>query len=1424
MIRIIFFKQILILLFIVIVTVNLIAQSSGVASKYSGLVNNFTGDFNYSIPLLNVPSPDGNGIPITIGYSAGIRVNQEASWVGLGWDLNPGEIRRKVNGVPDDWKAVSVTDKYSIATLPISSEMYSFYGPLYFKDFDESGSNKMDLYQSARGADEYQAPFEFPDYDEYYVSAPGFGGAMKPFLFDFANLYHQDDFDAGVYYGNNEGFVEFSKKAEFRFFNEPGGQIYVPLYGNMDYYTSIKGGTYDWYYKPVYDPNTNEIIEYTAVITDTRASADCFDKFKRPNQITDRNYYGNGVDPTTHKPDQQNFIEYFTNAEINNFNPAISTNNIKKRGFLDYRIITSGDRRSPSDFDADGIGAFKITSPEGITYHYSLPVYSSNEVVHDFKCNADWTPSEVEHQYEKNHKYASSWKLTAITGADYIDYNNNGIADTEDKGYWVAYDYELWCDNFNWRDPYLNNGNDEYYYNLEYKNNISYYSPTITVTKNYERKATYMTGSAQLYYLKAIKTSAYTAYFFKDIRKDGNSTVVGSSSYVPKLYLKYIILVDNSMPQLTSSLMSQGSDYPPLGLNYSILNINTYNFNSININNHTLKKIEFIYDYSLASGTYNNINYIKNMNDNNGKLTLKGITTFEKGGAIKLFSPYVFDYANNQAFNHEKQDFFGFYKSDYDQNAKAGYIISEEAQQNVNAWSLNKILTPEGVELNVEYESDSYIRETYETENPLIPGISRCFPIKNVTASNDNFVVELFDKDGVNLLSQSTILKTNNIYFNEIYHLDGLDFEGLYICSENGFNFSTVSDYQFEITGGLNTSASGFVSYYQPSNHAGYLAIDLLKAYGGGTRVKNIIVKDTKVNQQYGLEFEYDNGTLTTDPDIYGKELYVKHWLQASRHFSDRHALPSTVGYGTVTTKEIGVDGRYIGKVVNEYNVSAQKFEPIITLARYSVKQGDPLLVNGVPSYFSSTYFVTDFEVNELFLKDLWGMPKSVKIYDINNNIVSSKNIEYEFIGETNEAFFRPFSINDYINYTVFKKNYYTAVPKVITETIDNISTKTRINSRDFLTGIPTQTEITSSANNNILISKTPAYLSNSKLGLKCRDIDNLNILNANRKEIVYNSNQITNGTNTVWTETNMVRQYGSGVYATSSGTTLPIPTKTYSYNGVSDENNWLKTSEITLINPKNMMLELKNVNDVYSSVKYGYNEKFKIAEALNAKYTDIAFSGAEDNIDNNGYFGGEIKLGNGSINDIDVHTGTKSILTSNEQTAFIYEFNNSEFDINKSYRISVWAKEENTTAHEATIKVTYFNSSQSIIYSEEINTGNSGIKTFGDWYLLNFSTATVTDVPILSNAVKVVIETLNKPGGSTTCYFDDFRIKPEDASMSTYVYDEFTGNVIASHDNENISTTYEYDQAGRVTITKVETATGFKKASRNEYYQSLNQ
>lgn len=100
-----------------IIPINLLAVSSGPSQPEvetfqpigaSGLVNKYTGDFSYNLPLLSVPGPNGS-YPLNLIYSAGAGMYQEASWVGLGWNLNPGVVKRHLNGVPDEFNGDLVT-------------------------------------------------------------------------------------------------------------------------------------------------------------------------------------------------------------------------------------------------------------------------------------------------------------------------------------------------------------------------------------------------------------------------------------------------------------------------------------------------------------------------------------------------------------------------------------------------------------------------------------------------------------------------------------------------------------------------------------------------------------------------------------------------------------------------------------------------------------------------------------------------------------------------------------------------------------------------------------------------------------------------------------------------------------------------------------------------------------------------------------------------------------------------------------------------------------------------------------------------------------------------------------------------------------------------------------------------------------------
>jgi hypothetical protein len=72
------------------------------------LVDEFSGDFTYNIPVISIPGPQGSDYPLSLSYHSGATAEEEASWVGYGWTLNPGAINRNTRGFPDDFNKAPV--------------------------------------------------------------------------------------------------------------------------------------------------------------------------------------------------------------------------------------------------------------------------------------------------------------------------------------------------------------------------------------------------------------------------------------------------------------------------------------------------------------------------------------------------------------------------------------------------------------------------------------------------------------------------------------------------------------------------------------------------------------------------------------------------------------------------------------------------------------------------------------------------------------------------------------------------------------------------------------------------------------------------------------------------------------------------------------------------------------------------------------------------------------------------------------------------------------------------------------------------------------------------------------------------------------------------------------------------------------------
>lgn len=87
-----------------------------------------SGDFKYNIPLMDV-----GGYPLNIAYNSGIGMDDEASWTGLGWNLNVGSINRNMRGLPDDFNGELIEKEFNMkdnttygVTVGVGVELFGF--------------------------------------------------------------------------------------------------------------------------------------------------------------------------------------------------------------------------------------------------------------------------------------------------------------------------------------------------------------------------------------------------------------------------------------------------------------------------------------------------------------------------------------------------------------------------------------------------------------------------------------------------------------------------------------------------------------------------------------------------------------------------------------------------------------------------------------------------------------------------------------------------------------------------------------------------------------------------------------------------------------------------------------------------------------------------------------------------------------------------------------------------------------------------------------------------------------------------------------------------------------------------------------------------------------------------------------------------
>lgn len=680
---------------------------------------------------------------LDLGVGTGISFSSKsglsASFVGQGFqssnnNYGNGSLNLRTNSfsVPIQIYSVNIQLGYSRTRYWTYENRFTGYqGSLYSGDMD--GFEQATNFDDVNVSDSYNSLFlkdnekqenednlAFMAYDYYSVSGQGISGSFKPNVFEHGSLKNS----VKVATSSSNSSITYKVGTDRKFtktVNNSLNDIHFYFENDLSSFLRLSGG--NWGFSP-YAPNTPP-VDYT--------DPHSFNSFSLIDGVLQDGYNSESKRKRT-----GNFIEAFTNQEIINSNNAII---LKPEGY------------NRSSAPADGIGAFKITVLDGKVYHYSLPVYQNEQFTRGTKINSDINTSFFEKQ--QFLPYATHWLLTAITGPDYVDINLNNMVDDGDFGYWVSFDYGKWSDGYVWK----------------------------TQTKNDGENKSYSWGVKEIYYLDKITTRTHTAIFVKEERDDDLSSSIQFGNSENDLDWKnarsrnlikgkdgkwyYDGIYDNNFPasspqaywvmdakwgqyvkcnvqkslKLSKILLLKNLDFnlskssgihnpsafkgqikfeefyketywqnPVVHKDKNVLGHNrtwygeyynnvydTKDFEGKNLEAKSVKSIVFNYNTNeILSKNAPNIQY-----PSQGRLTLSSVQFIGRNNN-RIIPPYKFEYINDASYDATKEDNWGYYKD------------------NPAMWSLNKIVTPLGAEINISYESDDFEKEAVAASGSLL--------------------------------------------------------------------------------------------------------------------------------------------------------------------------------------------------------------------------------------------------------------------------------------------------------------------------------------------------------------------------------------------------------------------------------------------------------------------------------------------------------------------------------------------------------------------------------------------------------------------------------------------------------------------------------------------------------------------------------
>lgn len=940
------------------------------------------------------------------------------------------------------------------------------------------------------------------------------------------------------------------------------------------------------------------------------------------------------------------------------------------------------------------IGGFQVTREDGRTYHYALPVYEWSNLTY-VQNVAD--PDNVT-TMSRAEPFASTWLLTAITGSDYVDRNNNGQVDDGDWGYWVELDYGRFSSKYDWRIPFdgfIKTDDGEWH--------------------------TYNSGKRQQYYLNSIKTRTHTALFIKGWRFDGHGTGDKAAS---SLRLDEIILLKNKDLSYLESLGLSETVNSSTSISPHDSWAEVYDVSDISnvtpdirpaIDQRAIRRVKFNYDYSLCLGALNSyeINLLgEPINiENVGKLKLQSISIYGRNSA-KVIPDYTFDYEENPGYDINKWDGWGYYQS----TATSDHTShrASNLDKDGTAWSLTSITTPLGHVISPKFERDRYSSISGYTIPEKKGGDIRTTSL-SISDGLKEYKTQYVYEQGV-VAQEPSYIKTTDYNFYNLFD----------------FPLTPVLYGKVSVLSGKNSSAT-----------------------------------DYHTKEEYEFETPHHSMISTSSQQLFNGLV-----IQAGAFGSIQELLKKVKHRVDIKTASIGNV-----KSIKTYN-------------------------NAHALTHSSIFTYTD-DVN----------PAEYS----HQGVYTEGSFLIEKIQEGN-AFFHKVQ-------RTTKRYYPNFLRRVESTNIDGHQSVRLNRSWDFLTGRVLQQEDQSPLGITTLTETIPAHkvypeMGSKKLSLSYKSITGANVatysyktdaLGGNKTGLIAASVETWNkdwvnyrmpGTNGEYADTdntfptwrraqNFVYQGVQADLKADGTLTFTDDTDRYDFGDGTANNGWLYTGELLRFDNFSMPVEAKDRNNIYSSIKTDANHEKKALEASNARYTEVAWSGAENGyIENNNiiYLDGEVRIGSTQqLSSAFAHTGeTSLLLTTPNEKGFHYVMKAGEYDPGRSYRLGVWARSvpDNLSLYYK------LGTTETLLTPTMIQAG--------EWSRLEAL------IPASALNGTSTLEVGCRTVSGDDVYVDDFRFQPMDAGMTAYVYTG-QGELWYVLDNENMFSEYQYNDKGELVRTYVE-------------------